>query len=127
MAGEEDISMLDDILKGDDFEEKHQEELVDIKDDDDINNIPVPSIAAKANDREPSPKLLPEESIPCIPSSTIPPPQTKQRTRYFISKSYSAENVSISYKRGIWATQKQNEQLFNDAFLVWHFTDCGIT
>jgi len=51
------------------------------------------------------------------PSTTIPAPQSKQRTRYFVIKSYSAENVTIALRRGIWATQKQNEQLLNDAFL----------
>eukprot|EP00667_Euglena_gracilis_P003000 EG_transcript_3004 len=146
---EEDISMLDDILK-DEFDERPAAEkqpepektfkpiAPEPTEDEAISDLlyagtgpapPAPAspeaagplfefhtVPAARDSREPSPKA-PEPEEDLQPASTIPAPQAKQRTRYFVIKSYSAENVTISLRRGIWATQKQNEQVFNDAFL----------
>jgi hypothetical protein len=38
--------------------------------------------------------------------------------RYFIVKSLSMENLEISVRKGVWATQPHNEPKFNEAFSV---------
>lgn len=48
------------------------------------------TVPAARDSREPSPKA-PEPEEDLQPASTIPAPQAKQRTRYFVIKSYSAE------------------------------------
>jgi hypothetical protein len=40
--------------------------------------------------------------------------------RYFIMKSLSRENLEISVRKGVWATQPHNESKLNEAFSVRH-------
>ena len=47
------------------------------------------------------------------PSKRLPPD-----ARYFIMKSFSMRDISISLKKGIWATQHRNESKLNQAFNV---------
>lgn len=39
-------------------------------------------------------------------------------TRYFIIKSLNHQNIQLSIKKGIWATQVMNEPILEEAFLV---------
>lgn len=36
--------------------------------------------------------------------------------RYFMIKSWNAENVMVAQREGIWSTQLKNEQMLTDAF-----------
>ncbi|ERT01294.1 mRNA-binding phosphate metabolism regulator [Sporothrix schenckii 1099-18] len=54
-------------------------------------------------------------AIPTIPATTIVSPATKS-DRYFILKSLTVEDLELSVRTGIWATQSHNEETLNDAF-----------
>jgi hypothetical protein len=48
--------------------------------------------------------------------------QPNRPLRYFIVKSLSQENLEISVRKGVWATQRHNEPKFNEAFNVSVFS-----
>jgi hypothetical protein len=45
-------------------------------------------------------------------------PRTNARFRYFILKSLTVEDLELSVKNGVWATQSHNETVLNQAFEV---------
>lgn len=45
-------------------------------------------------------------------------PRTNARVRYFILKSLTVEDLEMSVKNGVWATQSHNETALNQAFEV---------
>lgn len=45
-------------------------------------------------------------------------PRTNARFRYFILKSLTVEDLEMSVKNGVWATQSHNETVLNQAFEV---------
>lgn len=53
------------------------------------------------------------------------PSETKRdrlnNTRYFIIKSLNHQNIQMSIKQGIWATQVMNEPILEEAFQVTIF------
>lgn len=55
---------------------------------------------------------------PSFPSSTISEDEAVPENRYFICKSLTHEDLQASAAIGVWATQSQNVQKFNDAFKV---------
>lgn len=59
------------------------------------------------------------------PGSAVPPPttatageDTPQRDKFFILKSLTVEDLELSVRTGIWATQAHNEESLNAAFKV---------
>jgi hypothetical protein len=54
---------------------------------------------------------------PSGPASTLPP-RTNAKCRYFILKSLTVEDLEMSVKNGVWATQSHNEVVLNQAFEV---------
>lgn len=51
-------------------------------------------------------------------SQAGPDGQTGQRDKYFILKSLTVEDLELSARTGIWATQPHNEETLNKAFEV---------
>jgi len=49
-------------------------------------------------------------------TSETPRGEGQEKERYFILKSLTVEDLGISVKNGIWATQSHNEELLNAAF-----------
>lgn len=45
-------------------------------------------------------------------------PRPNARIRYFILKSLTVEDLEMSVKNGVWATQSHNEETLNQAFEV---------
>lgn len=39
-------------------------------------------------------------------------------TRYFVIKSLNHQNIQLSIKKGVWATQVMNEPILEEAFQV---------
>ena len=45
-------------------------------------------------------------------------PNTKVKDRYFVMKSLTVEDMELSVRNGIWATQSHNEDALNKAYKV---------
>eukprot|EP00930_Biecheleria_cincta_P099558 TRINITY_DN91186_c0_g1_i1.p1 TRINITY_DN91186_c0_g1~~TRINITY_DN91186_c0_g1_i1.p1 ORF type:complete len:455 (-),score=94.36 TRINITY_DN91186_c0_g1_i1:116-1480(-) len=93
----------------DDDEEQHKlvpvpADPIEIDDDDEVTEVPV------------VPKALPALANG---SSNSPPPSKIHHnplTRYFVIKSNSHRNLVLSVENNVWATQRHNEEKFNEAF-----------
>ena len=62
---------------------------------------------------------LGDESPPVIPEPNVPAPsrdEPRSLDRYFVVKSLTVEDLELSEKSGIWATQTHNETHLNHAF-----------
>ena len=42
-----------------------------------------------------------------------------QKDKFFILKSLTVEDLELSVRNGVWATQSHNEEALNDAYKVW--------
>lgn len=51
----------------------------------------------------------------------IQPQVTKVKERFFVVKSLTVEDLDLSVRNGIWATQAHNEAALNEAYGVCHF------
>lgn len=61
------------------------------------------------------------EKLETSDSSQLPNSlKEKHSIRYFIVKTFTEKHLTISMKKGIWATQEHNEKKFNEAFEVTH-------
>ena len=44
---------------------------------------------------------------------------TTQKDKFFVLKSLTVEDLELSMRNGVWATQSHNEEALNRAFQVW--------
>lgn len=85
----------------------------------------VPSAAApqeQASDDTPPPDVEASETTNDQPPHPKPVPidVSAQKDRFFILKSLTVEDLELSVRTGIWATQSHNEDVLNGAFRVGH-------
>jgi hypothetical protein len=64
--------------------------------------------------RTPSPSKAPESQVDEVKSSEEP----LARDKFFVVKSLTVEDLELSVRNGIWATQSHNEDTLNQAYKV---------
>jgi hypothetical protein len=55
------------------------------------------------------------------PASSVSSLKPSSQNRYFILKSLTQDDLDISVKSGLWATQPHNEAALNKAFKVGNY------
>ena len=83
-----------------------------------LNPLPSPSVA-----RTPSPETNAKPKVDGERSSTVDKPETDgvdgvPKDKYFVVKSLTVEDLELSVRNGIWATQSHNEEALNKAYQV---------
>eukprot|EP00931_Biecheleriopsis_adriatica_P087311 TRINITY_DN61803_c0_g1_i1.p1 TRINITY_DN61803_c0_g1~~TRINITY_DN61803_c0_g1_i1.p1 ORF type:complete len:537 (+),score=81.81 TRINITY_DN61803_c0_g1_i1:65-1675(+) len=97
---------------------KAPDAAADDDDDDEVEIIETKSSLPVKNSQPIPPEASPPAVAPAAFSDS--PPRSKihsnPRTRYFVIKSNSHKNLVLSIENNVWATQRHNEDKFNDAF-----------
>jgi len=75
------------------------------------------AVDGAAETQEPAPTPDIGRTPPTGPSRARAP-QANAKFRYFILKSLTVEDLELSQKNGVWATQNHNEAALNQAFEV---------
>ncbi|KAF8247479.1 hypothetical protein K440DRAFT_584514 [Wilcoxina mikolae CBS 423.85] len=73
------------------------------------------TVDGSAEERDISPESSTKATPPTGPASSKAP-RVNARYRYFILKSLTVEDLEMSVKNGVWATQSHNETVLNQAF-----------
>jgi hypothetical protein len=85
---------------------------------------PKQTLSPKTADAEPGGS---ENGVPSVTSATetkFSPPAidgSTQKDKFFVLKSLTVEDLELSVRTGIWATQAHNEENLNKAFKVGHW------
>jgi hypothetical protein len=73
----------------------------------------------------------PEELEEPVTEGDAPPPSARVKEKFFVVKSLTVEDLELSVRNGIWATQAHNEAALNKAYEVsvstGFITDHGMT
>lgn len=84
-----------------------------------------PTTRKPSTDLTASPQLDGSESSPTLPTESQPGSKivpandlNHRRDKFFILKSLTVEDLELSIRNGVWATQSHNETSLNDAFGV---------
>jgi hypothetical protein len=75
------------------------------------------TVDGSAEERDISPESSTKVTPPTGPAGSKAP-RVNVRYRYFILKSLTVEDLEMSVKNGVWATQSHNETILNQAFEV---------
>ena len=74
------------------------------------------SLVVDGTRKSSTPTRVYDDGMTSTPSSGSEP--SKKGDRYFILKSLTVDDLALSVRTGIWATQSHNEQVLNSAFNV---------
>jgi hypothetical protein len=88
-----------------------------------LQTAPVVSVASPPA----APATEPEQAAPLADGQTepknVPTGDTStQKDKFFILKSLTNEDLELSVRNGVWATQSHNEETLNSAFKVGRFS-----
>jgi hypothetical protein len=75
------------------------------------------TVDGSAEERDITPESSTKPMPPTGPAGSKGP-RVNARFRYFILKSLTVEDLEMSVKNGVWATQSHNETVLNQAFEV---------
>lgn len=94
------------------------------------HHVPVPepqeNLAATTTEVEPSSSENGTPSVSSAPETKVSPTavdSSAQKDKFFVLKSLTVEDLELSVRTGIWATQAHNEENLNKAFKVCNQTD----
>lgn len=70
------------------------------------DKVPVPVASVPETQQQPEPRSAPNSDT------------SAQKDKFFILKSLTVEDLELSVRTGVWATQSHNEEILNNAFKV---------
>lgn len=91
------------------------------------HHVPVPepkeNLPVTTTEVEPSSSENGTPSVSSAPETKVSPTAadgSAQKDKFFVLKSLTVEDLELSVRTGIWATQAHNEESLNKAFKVWN-------
>ncbi|KAI1843365.1 hypothetical protein JX266_010539 [Neoarthrinium moseri] len=75
-----------------------------------------PSITPQASTATPADEPKPSQEVQPQPGVVAQAEEVQQKDKFFVLKSLTVEDLELSIRNGVWATQSHNEEVLNNAF-----------